>query len=461
MGRLIVVSNRVPLPDEQGKAPAGGLAVALHAALSERGGIWFGWSGKHLSGRQDQELKIIDDGPIRYALLDLHKKDVDEYYAGFANRMLWPLCHYRLDLIDYARKDMAGYFRVNRLFAQHILPMLQPDDLIWIHDYHLIPLAAELRNLGVANRIGFFLHIPWPPADILFTLPVHETLMRGLATYDVIGFQTQNDADNFIGGLEREKIGRSLGDGLFEAFGRRFRVERFGIGIDTAGFARLAREARGHSTVRRMHASMLDRDLIIGVDRLDYSKGITNRLEAFEHFLRVNPSSHGKVTFLQITPKSRSEVPEYKDMQRSVAELAGRVNGATAMVDWTPIRYINRSLHRDVLAGLYRLAKVGLVTPLRDGMNLVAKEYVAAQDPEDPGVLILSRFAGAAQELDGALLVNPYDMEAMAFAITRALAMPLEERKERFGGMMDFLMTHDVNRWCEAFLARLSDRTHS
>ncbi len=194
----------------------------------------------------------------------------------------------------------------------------------------------------------------------------------------------------------------------------------------------------------------------MGVDRLDYSKGITNRMEAFEHFLKVDPGNRGKVTFLQVTPKSRSEVPEYKDMQRAVAELAGRVNGANATVDWTPIRYINRSLNREVLAGLYRLAAVGLVTPLRDGMNLVAKEYVAAQDPENPGVLVLSRFAGAAQELDGAILVNPYDTEAMAYAMARALSMPLEERRERFESMMAFLITHDVNHWCDDFLGRLS-----
>src|SRR5690606_30045823 len=251
--------------------------------------------------------------------------------------------------------------------------------------------------------------------------------------------------------------GKPLEDGgLCEAFGHQFRAERFGIGIETAVFGEMAKKAQRHSTVKRMRDSMLDRDLIIGVDRLDYSKGITNRMEAFEHFLKVDPGNRGKVTFLQVTPKSRSEVPEYKDMQHAVAELAGRVNGANATVDWTPIRYINRSLNRDVLAGLYRLAAVALVTPLRDGMNLVAKEYVAAQDPENPGVLVLSRFAGAAQELDGALLVNPYDIEAVAHAMARALAMPLEERKERFESMMGFLNTHDVNRWCDDFLKRLA-----
>jgi len=456
MSRLVVISNRVPLPDKSGTAPAGGLAVALQAALEERGGVWMGWSGKTTSSREKAGINIQEHGKITYALVDLSRKDVDEYYAGFANRVLWPLCHYRLDLTEYARKDMAGYFRVNRLFAHHLAPLVEPDDMIWVHDYHLIPLASELRQMGLKNRIGFFLHIPWPPADVLFTLPVHETIMRGLASYDVVGFQTSHDVENFAGCLRREGIGREIGNGLFEAYGHVFRAEVFPIAIDTAAFAHVAQNAQRHAMVQRMQKSLGERDLIIGVDRLDYSKGITNRIEAFEHFITNNPGSQGKVTFLQITPKSRSEVPEYEEMQRTVAELAGRVNGAVSAVDWVPIRYVNRSIGRNVLAGLYRMARVGLVTPLRDGMNLVAKEYVAAQRAEDPGVLILSRFAGAARELDGALLVNPYDIEAVSNAIARALSMPLEARRERWNQMMPHLLEHDVSRWCEDFLKVLA-----
>ncbi|MBB2971926.1 alpha,alpha-trehalose-phosphate synthase (UDP-forming) [Mesorhizobium sp. RMAD-H1] len=456
MGRLVVISNRVPLPDKSGTAPAGGLAVALQAALEERGGVWMGWSGKTTTSRERAGFHIHKHGKITYALVDLSRKDLDEYYAGFANRVLWPLCHYRLDLTEYARKDMAGYFRVNRLFAHHLAPLIKSDDMIWVHDYHLIPLASELRQMGLKNRIGFFLHIPWPPADVLFTLPVHETIMRGLASHDVIGFQTSHDVENFAGCLRREGIGREIGKGLFEAYGHAFRAEVFPISIDTAAFAHVAQNAQRHAMVQRMQKSLGDRDLIIGVDRLDYSKGITNRIEAFEHFITNNPGSQGKVTFLQITPKSRSEVPEYEEMQRTVAELAGRVNGAISAVDWVPIRYVNRSIGRNVLAGLYRMARVGLVTPLRDGMNLVAKEYVAAQRSEDPGVLILSRFAGAARELDGALLVNPYDIEAVSNAIARALSMPLEARRERWNQMMPHLLEHDVSRWCEDFLKVLA-----
>jgi trehalose 6-phosphate synthase len=455
MSRLIVISNRVPLPDKSGAAPAGGLAVALYAALQERGGIWMGWSGKSISDRETPGLDVQEHGPITYALVDLTRTDLEEYYAGFANRVLWPLCHYRLDLTEYARKDMAGYFRVNRFFAQHLAPLVKPDDVIWVHDYHLIPLAAELRKMGLKNRIGFFLHIPWPPADVLFTLPVHETIMRGLASYDVVGFQTRHDAENFAGCLRREGIGRELGNGLFEAYGHVFRADVFPIGIETAAFAEAARNSDKHAVIGRLRRSLGDRQLIIGVDRLDYSKGITNRIEAFERFVNNNPESRGKVTFLQITPKSRSEVPEYEEMQRMVAELAGRVNGAIGSVDWVPIRYVNRSVGRNVLAGLYRHARVGLVTPLRDGMNLVAKEYVAAQDALDPGVLILSRFAGAARELDGALLVNPYDIDSVSDAIARALSMPVEARRERWNQMMPHLLENDVSRWCESFLKAL------
>lgn len=457
MSRLVVVSNRVTLPAKNGAAPAGGLAVALQAALEERGGIWMGWSGKSSGTKEPEPLALRNHGNITYALTDLTKKDVEEYYEGFANRVLWPICHYRLDLAEYGRKEMAGYFRVNRFFAHRLAPLIEEDDVIWVHDYHLIPLAAELRQMGLKNRIGFFLHIPWPPADVLFTMPVHEEIMRNLSHYDLLGFQTNHDLANFAGGLVREGIGEALGEGKFTSYGRTFKGGYYPISIETAPFAEFAKKAAGHATVRKAHQSVEGRELIIGVDRLDYSKGITQRIDAFEQFIKSNPGYQNKVTYLQITPKSRSEVPEYEAMQRTVAEQAGRVNGAIGTVDWVPIRYINRSIGRPVLAGLYRLAKIGLVTPLRDGMNLVAKEYIAAQNPDDPGVLVLSRFAGAARELRGALLVNPYDIEGAANAIARGLSMSREERQERWRGMMDHLLEHDVTRWCDDFLADLAD----
>jgi alpha,alpha-trehalose-phosphate synthase [UDP-forming] len=456
VSRLVVVSNRVTLPQKSGDAPAGGLAVALQAALEERGGIWMGWSGKSSGSKEPQPLDMRTHGNITYALTDLTKTDVEEYYHGFANRVLWPICHYRLDLAEYGRKEMAGYFRVNRFFAQRLAPLIKEDDVIWVHDYHLIPLAAELREMGLKNKIGFFLHIPWPPADVLFAMPVHEQIMRGLSQYDLVGFQTEHDLDNFGGGLVREGIGERLEGNKFSTYGRTFKGGYYSIAIETEEFARFAKKAYNNAIVRKARQSVEGRDLIIGVDRLDYSKGITQRIDAFDKFITLNPAYQNKVTYLQITPKSRSEVPEYEQMQRTVAEQAGRVNGSVGTVDWVPIRYVNRSVARPVLAGLYRLARIGLVTPLRDGMNLVAKEYLAAQDPEDPGVLVLSRFAGAARELTGALLVNPYDIEGTAHAIARGLTMSLDERKQRWEKMMEHLKVYDINRWCDDFLKDLA-----
>lgn len=456
MSRLIVVSNRVPVPDKRGTAPAGGLAVALKTALEARGGLWLGWSGRSCGEDEIGPLASVREGNIEYALTDLTQQDVEEYYQGFANRVLWPICHYRLDLAEYGRREMAGYFRVNRFFASRLLPMLREDDLIWVHDYHLIPLAAELRRQGVRNRIGFFLHIPWPAPDVFLTMPVHEELLKGLTEYDVIGFQTVHDRENFADCLARQGLGKRLGTTRFMVGEQAFTAKPYPIGIETDEFAGIARRASETTLHRRMLQSLDGKALIIGVDRLDYSKGITQRIDAFETFLTRHPDSQRQVALLQITPKSRSEVPEYEAMQRTVAEQAGRVNGALGTVDWVPIRYVNRSLRRPALAGLYRMAKLAMVTPLRDGMNLVAKEYVAAQNEEDPGVLLLSRFAGAAQELKEAVLVNPYDVEGTAEAIARGLAMPLEERRQRWQGMMATLRENDVFAWCRAFLDDLS-----
>ena len=459
MGRLVVVSNRVPVPDKKGTAPAGGLAVALQSALEARGGLWLGWSGQSCGEDAVGPLKTLKDGNIDYALTDLTEKDVEEYYHGFANRVLWPICHYRLDLAEYGRREMAGYFRVNRFFASRLLPLIEEDDLIWIHDYHLIPLAAELRRQGVKNRIGFFLHIPWPAPDVFLTMPVHEELLTSLTAYDVIGFQTVHDRENFADCLARQGLSRRLGESRFSVGERTFTAKPYPIGIETEAFAALARRAGETTLHRRMLQSLDGKSLIIGVDRLDYSKGLTQRIDAFETFLTRHPDNQRQVTLLQITPKSRSEVPEYEAMQRAVAEQAGRVNGALGTVDWVPIRYVNRSLRRPALAGLYRMAKLALVTPLRDGMNLVAKEYVAAQNEEDPGVLLLSRFAGAAAELKEAVLVNPYDVEGTADAMARSLAMPVEERRERWKSLMATLRKNDVFVWCDGFLTDLAGAT--
>jgi trehalose 6-phosphate synthase len=362
----------------------------------------------------------------------MRSDDHEEFYNGFANRVLWPILHYRLDLAEFSRRDLGGYFRVNEYFARNLESFLRPDDVVWVHDYHLIPLAKALRDRGHRNKIGFFLHIPCPPPEILTALPNHERLIPALGAYDLIGLQTETDAGNICRYFENECHLRRSGEGLYDFGGRSVRVGVYPVGVETEPFARLARRAIETAFVREVLESLSGRAMIIGVDRLDYSKGIPERLNAFERFLTNFPDWRGKVTYLQITPRSRTAIAEYADIGRVVGETVGRINGKFGEASWTP---------------------------LRDGMNLVAKEYVAAQNPDDPGVLVLSRFAGAAHECAAALLVNPYDSEGVGAAINRALAMPLAERRERYSHNFKVLAQNDLTRWAERFLSTLEQET--
>jgi trehalose 6-phosphate synthase len=462
VARLAVVSNRVSVPSGDGAKRAGGLEVALRPALQRNGGVWLGWSGK-IGVRDKLRTRSTKHNNVEYVVTDLTRHDYQEYYNGFANRVLWPILHYRLDLAEFARRDLSGYFRVNNHFATELEKVITDDDLIWVHDYHLIPIADALRRRGHANRIGFFLHVPFPPPEVLAALPQHRQLIPLLMQYDVVGFQTDGDAGNFVRYLISEcNQARELRvlemDGHQTALslnGRQTRIGNFPVGIEPRVFQRLARRNMRSPLVQEMAASLGGHLLVIGVDRLDYSKGLIQRLDAFDHFLGAHPDWIGKVVYLQITPKNRSEIPEYAELEQALGAAAGRINGKYGEVSWTPIRYVNRVYGRAALAGLYRTARVGLVTPLRDGMNLVAKEYVAAQDPADPGVLILSRFAGAANEFRRALLVNPYDPESVAGAIAQALAMPLEERCARHQELLAAILDYDIDRWQREFLAAL------
>ncbi len=453
MQRLIAVSNRVPKPGD--RYTSGGLSVALRNALERAGGIWLGWSGE-VQDAADGEPKAQTTrfNNVDYVTVDLTRRDEEEYYNGFANRALWPLFHHRPGLTEFARRDMAGYYRVNQIFARILAPMVRPDDIIWVHDYHLIPLASELRALGVKNRIGFFLHIPWPAPELFTILPNHARLAVNLVNYDLVGFQTKPFMDNFIGYLKEEMNINAQGC-MVEAFGRLSQLGVYPISIDTREFIHFA-EAPASSIARRLEASLQGRTLAMSVDRLDYSKGIPQRIEAIGRFLELYPEYHNRFTALQIAPTTREAVPEYAEINREVAEAAGRINGRFGDIDWAPIRYINKSVGRATLAHLYRAARIGVVTPLRDGMNLVSKEYVAAQDPSDPGVLILSRFAGAARELRGALQVNPYDIDGVAHALRAACEMSREERIARFEPMLQHLKVYDVHRWREDFIHALT-----
>ena len=456
MSRLVIVSNRVTIPEPGKPPPPGGLAVAVNAALKNRPGVWFGWSGK-IDDNTNAEPTVAVRDNVTYVVTDLSTADYQEYYNGFANRVLWPILHYRVDLAEFSRSDLTGYLRVNGLFADQLSKLLQPDDTIWVHDYHLIPLARELRSRGHQNPIGFFLHIPCPPPDLLFTIPRQEQSLGVMSHYDLVGFQTDNDRNNYARYLQISGAHTGRDGTSFQYEGRVTRIGTFPVGIETEEYARAAREAESSDFVREVKDSLAGRRMFVGVDRLDYSKGIIHRIEAFSHFLDTEPTWRNRTILLQITPKSREEIPEYSDMSRTVNGLVGEVNGRFGEAAWTPIRYINRSYGRPALAGIFRESAAALVTPLRDGMNLVAKEFIAAQDRDDPGVLILSQFAGAAAELDAAIIVNPHETEGMAAAMKTALQMPRDERRARHSAMFAQIEKNDIDHWAESFLNRLNE----
>lgn len=437
MARLVVVSNRVPPPRERAQL-AGGLAVGLKDAIAGRDTLWFGWSGKQSTGTK---LAVSQSGRLAFATIDLTDAQYRGFYRGFSNGMLWPLLHGRLGLSEFRRPDLEAYLAVNALFAAALSGQLRPDDVVWVHDYHLIPLGEALREAGSLQRLGFFLHTPFPPPFLFDVLPQGERLLRSFAAYDVVGTQTADDAANL--------------NACLQAAGIATRAQAFPIGIDPAAFARDAEHAAGGAEDRRLHDSLGERALILGVDRLDYTKGLPQRLRGFAQLLARFPEHRGHVSYLQVTPVSRGDVSQYRALRRELDELAGNINGQHAEFDWVPLHYITRSVPRTTLAGFHRRARVGLVTPLRDGMNLVAKEYVAAQDPADPGVLVLSRFAGAAPDMRGAILVNPYDPDEIAEAIHAALTLDGAARRDRWGTMHEAVSTQTAAAWAAAFLAAL------
>ena len=442
MKRLVIVANRVPDPKERG-ATAGGLAVALQDAVSRRDAMWFGWSGRTAEATAT-EPELVTRGRLTYATLDLGEQNYRRYYQGFSNGSLWPTLHYRLGLAHFDREDYAGYREVNAAFARALAPLLRPDDAVWAHDFHLFRLGAELRRQGCGQRLGFFLHVPFPPHAVFSALPRGDEMLADLAAYDVIGLQTEDDAANLRAALAAEGQEAAAG-----------RVVAIPIGIDADGFTKLAERAVEKPDMARFRRSLVGRALVIGVDRLDYSKGLPQRFIGYDQFLAQYPGHRSRVSYLQVTPISRGDVAQYQTLRRELDELVGRINGDYAEPDWAPLRYMTRAVARPTLAGFMRHARAALVTPLRDGMNLVAKEYVAAQDPADPGALVLSRFAGAARYLTGALLVNPLDPGEIAEALDQAMAMPLEERLARWRPMMEEVRESSARNWCRAFLAAL------
>jgi trehalose 6-phosphate synthase len=454
---LVVVSNRVAR-DKANEPMTGGLAAALLPVVEKSGAIWVGSSGRVRDGFQKEPLAEIEAlGAGALAMLDLPAAHYGGYYEGFANSALWPALHSRCDLIRASQEDYASYREVNAFMARALMRFRKKDSVFWIQDYHFLALGAELRELGVTEPVGFFLHTPWPVSSVIEGVPNHRELITAMLAYDLIGFQTEEDCDNFLTFARDELALKVDGDGVVTSRYGRTRLAVFPIGIDAEKFSTAAAKAVTHPDVSRLRRSLNGEKLAIGVDRLDYSKGLLNRINAFDRLWTTQPQLLRAVSLLQIATPSRGGIAAYGHLQSEVAKLVTDVNGRHGEVDWTPIRYLNKGYGQNVLAGLYRTAQVGVVTPLHDGMNLVAKEYIAAQNPADPGVLVLSKFAGAANELDTALIVNPHDVDGMARAIATALSMPLAERRMRYEAMMERLSAHTIQQWFAEFVDALQE----
>lgn len=451
MSRLICVSNRTAADPS---ARAGGLAVAVWEALQATGGLWVGWSGD-IADEVGPPRRLSDEG-VDFLLTDMTAAEHEGFYTQTANSAIWPVFHYRIDLSHFDAEAFATYAEVNARMAQLVASAARPGDQVWVHDYHFLLMARTLREAGVAAPLGFFLHIPFPSPEIFQALPQHETIAQALACYDLIGLQSETDAANLTRYFLESCGGRMAGDGVIEVFGHLTRVAAYPIGIDPEAFATAATSAKAEEAATRIGRFLGGRQLVLGVDRMDYSKGLPERFLAVGRFFDDHPEMHGVVSVTQIAPTSRETVEEYRALRIELDELAGRINGDYGDLDWIPLRYLVRPYMREELAGLYRIARVGLITPLRDGMNLVCKEYVAAQDPADPGVLILSEFAGAAEQLQSALLVNPHDAGRVAEAIHRALTMPLAERQARWQAARDVIWQQDIGWWRRRFLEDLA-----
>jgi trehalose 6-phosphate synthase len=455
--KVIVVSNRVAQakPDEP---IAGGLAAALIPMVKQSGAIWVGSSGRAAGMAQHKEsfAKIESLGAGALATVDMPARHYLGYYEGFANSALWPALHSRADLIQVTADNYTSYREVNAFMARELLRFDGPDAVYWVQDYHFLTLGAELRRLNIGRPIGFFLHTPWAERHTMAAVPHHADIVRDMLAYDLIGFQTVQDRQNFEDYLVHE-LGIMTVDGTIVTEWGWTQLGTFPIGIDVNEFARRANNAMPRPDVARLRASLHGAKLVLGVDRLDYSKGLANRFRAFGRLLETEPAFKREVSMLQVAVPSRGNIRAYRELKAELATLVTEINGHHGEVDWTPIRYLNKGFSQPTLAGFYRTAHVGLVTPLHDGMNLVAKEYVAAQNPLDPGVLVLSSFAGAAKELDTALLVNPHDIDAIAHQIATALRMGVEERRERWQQMMTKLQRAPVQSWFSDFLHMLSE----
>ncbi|HEX6199752.1 MAG TPA: alpha,alpha-trehalose-phosphate synthase (UDP-forming) [Thermoanaerobaculia bacterium] len=467
--RMIIVSNRLPIVLQKTAdgwevhQGAGGLVQAVAPILKEKGGIWIGWPG--VSGEDEGWREVAREAVAKtgYELqpVPLSKEEVEQFYLGFSNSVLWPLFHDFLDACDFDPAYWRTYREVNRKFADVVVEHTRPGDFVWVQDYQLIHVGQFIREARQDCRVGFFLHTPFPPLDVFIKLPWRASILRGLVSYDVVGFQTVRDRRNFLTCVQKLLPDvRIKGRGSLVEVDLRLRdrkrslsVASFPVGIPYEAFARAAAAEEVTERIGSLREQIGGARLVLGVDRQDYTKGIPQRLQALRTALERFPEIREKVVFFQISVPSREGVSEYQDLKVEIEQMVGEINGRFATVGWTPVHYYYRSVPQRTLIALYRLADVAFVTPLKDGMNLVAKEYCACQTEQD-GVLVLSEFAGAAAQLQsGALLVNPYDVEGVADALKEALEMPLEERRERMRRMQNRIRRQDVFWWAERYLS--------
>ncbi len=465
--RLVVVSNRLPTLKQgdkwkKGQVPsAGGLVSALLPVMEEsEQGVWMGWSGKSVTSARSGTIHEYDYPVVKLIGMDISEREVNQYYNGFCNRTLWPMFHCFQARVRVDAEEQDAYFKVNERFGKALMDMLRPDDLVWVHDYHMAPLGRYLRANGFTGPMGFFLHIPFPPIEMIEILPDPLGFMDAWLHYDMVGFHVDRYEENYFEVMDRLMLGVREGNRLF-AGARRQRVISQPIGIDPAIYDPNKESARDRSARNKgLRVELPDCRVILSVDRLDYTKGIPERLSSFEYFIKNYPDWRRRASLVQVCSPSRTRVAEYKQQKETVDALVGRVNGENSEHDWMPIRYLYRTYGQADLARFYRSADVGLVTPLRDGMNLVAMEYVAAQRPETPGVLLLSRFTGVSEHLSEAVLVNPYLVDSVAEGLERALTMSLTERKDRYHAMMNFISRNTSNEWANDILNTI-DESHS
>jgi trehalose 6-phosphate synthase/phosphatase len=462
-GRLVVVSNRLPVTLKRAgegwrtERSAGGLATAMGPLLARTRGIWIGWSGDTSEARDAKREEIVTRWAReqRYFAVDLPKKVAEGFYEGFSNQTVWPLFHYFPILLKYDASNWRAYREANERFRDVVLGHARPGDLVWVHDYQLMLLPRLLREAAPDINVGFFLHIPFPSPSVFRLLPRREELLEGLLGADYVAFHTHSYLQNF-----RQSVLRVLGlDSRMDAVevgGRSVKLDALPIGIAPEDFTKLLEgDAATQKRLAEIRERFRDRYLLLGVDRLDYTKGIPERLRTFRRLLKERPEMRGRAVLVQVAVPSRENVAQYRELRQEVDKLVGRINGEFSTPDWTPIVYMRRGVPREELTALYAAADLAWVTPLRDGLNLVAKEFVACQR-DGAGVLILSEFAGAASEMGEAFLVNPYDEEQTAETIVHALTLPEEERRERVRALYDRVARNNVFAWGERFLANLA-----